>query len=81
MYSFKQYSLDSDFFKIISKEKPRSKVVKILRYPFVLAVVSLFQWLTNQRVNTSNEAEQYKERIVQKYNADGTPTYQYKEKK
>lgn len=81
MYSFKQYSLDSDFFKIISKQKPRSKVVKILRYPFVLAVVSLFQWLTNKKLNTSKESKEYQERIIQKYNTDGTPTYQYKEKK
>lgn len=81
MYSFNQYSRDSDFFKIVAKEKPRSKIVKILRYPFVLLVVSFFQWLTNQKVNSSKESEEYQERIIQKYNTDGTPTYQYKEKK
>lgn len=81
MYSFNQYSKDSDFFKIVAKEKPRRKIVKILRYPFVLLVVSFFQWLTNHKVSTTDAAEEYKERIIQKYNTDGTPTYQYKEKK
>jgi len=81
MYSFKQYCKDSDFFKIVDKKKPRRKIVKIFRYPFVLLVVSFFQWLSNEKVKTTPDAEQYKERIIQKYNTDGTPTYQYKEKK
>lgn len=42
MYSFKQYSEDSDYYRAVEKRKPRKKIVKIFRYPLICFLVWMF---------------------------------------
>lgn len=75
MYSFKQYSKDSNYFRMIEGKKPRWFVVKVFRYPFVFLVVSYFKSIQVDPLSHSNKSN--RKQVVQKYNHEGQKTYQY----